>query len=98
MLFLTQLFGGTGSDRHHVESPDDGTDRGLAVFFGCADPERQFEFVLKELVNAPKFQGLEHDKNPIAGDHDGTYNMTIQQKPIKKTHQMPGPACCTACR
>ncbi len=90
MLFLTQLFGGTGSDRHHVESPDDGTDRGLAVFFGCADPERQFEFVLKELVNAPKFQGLEHDKNPIAGDHDGTYNMTIQQKPIKKTlHGLP---------
>ncbi len=90
MLFLTQLFGGTGSDRHHVESPDDGTDRGLAVFFGCADPERQFEFVLKELVNAPKFQGLEHDKNPIAGDHDGTYNMTIQQKPINKTlHGLP---------
>jgi hypothetical protein len=27
------------------ESPDDGTDRGLAVFFGCADLELRFEFV-----------------------------------------------------
>ena len=72
------------------ESPDDGVDRGLAVFFGCADLERQFEFVQKEWVNAPKFQGLVHDKDPIAGDHDGTYNMTIQHKPIKKTlHGLP---------
>ena len=72
------------------ESPDDGTDRGLAVFFGCADLERQFEFIQKEWINAPKFQGLTHDKDPIAGDHDGTYNMTIQHKPIKKTlHGLP---------
>ena len=66
MLFLTQLFGGTG------------------------DLERQFEFVLKGWINASKFQGLEHDKDPIAGDHDGTYNMTVQHKPIKKTlHGLP---------
>ena len=72
------------------ESPDDGVDWGLAVFFGCADLERQFEFVQKEWVNAPKFQGLVHDKDPIAGDHDDTYNMTIQHKPIKKTlHGLP---------
>ena len=65
-------------------------DRGLAVFFGCADLERQFEFVQKEWVNAPKFQGLLHDKDPIAGGRDGTYNMTIQHKPIKKTlHGLP---------
>jgi Dyp-type peroxidase family len=66
-------------------SPDDGTDRGLAIFFGCADLERQFEFVQKEWINAPKFQGLLNDKDPIAGDHDGAFNMTIQKKPIKKT-------------
>ena len=72
------------------ESPDDGVDRGLAVFFGCADLERQFEFIQKEWINAPKFQGLLHDKDLIAGDHDGTYNMTIQHKPIKKTlHGLP---------
>ena len=72
------------------ESPDDGVDWGLAVFFGCADLERQFEFVQKEWVNAPKFQGRVHDKDPIAGDHDDTYNMTIQHKPIKKTlHGLP---------
>ncbi|MFI1282620.1 Dyp-type peroxidase [Streptomyces sp. NPDC020858] len=66
-------------------SPDDGMDRGLALFFGCADLERQFEFVQKEWINAPKFLGLDHDKDPIAGDHDGTYNMTVQKKPIRKT-------------
>lgn len=66
-------------------APDDGQDRGLAVFFGCADLERQFEFVQKEWINSPKFLGLDHDKDPIAGDHDGTYNMTIQKRPIRKT-------------
>ena len=69
------------------ESPDDGMDRGFALLFGCADLERQFEFVQREWINAAKFQGLEHDKDPIVGDHDGTYNMTIQHKPIKKTLQ-----------
>jgi hypothetical protein len=29
-------------------------------------------------------------EDPIAGDHDGTYNMTVQHKPIKKTlHGLP---------
>lgn len=72
------------------QSPDDGTDRGMALLFGCADLERQFEFIQREWINAPKFQGLQHDKDPIAGDHDGTYNMTVQHKPIKKTlHGLP---------
>ena len=38
----------------------------MAVFFGRADLERQFDFVLKEWINAPKFQGLQHDQDPIA--------------------------------
>ena len=60
------------------------------LFGGTGDLERQFEFVLKGWINASKFQGLEHDKDPIAGDHDGTYNMTVQHKPIKKTlHGLP---------
>jgi hypothetical protein len=47
--------------------------------------ERQFEFIQEEWINLPKFQGLDHDKDPIVGDHDGTYNMTIQKKPLRKT-------------
>jgi hypothetical protein len=39
---------------------------GAAVFFGRADLERQFALVLKEWINAPKFQGLQHDQDPIA--------------------------------
>ena len=39
---------------------------------------------------AAKLMGLQYDKDPIAGDHDGTCNMTIQHKPIKKTlHGLP---------
>jgi hypothetical protein len=39
---------------------------------------------------AAKLMGLQHDKDPIADDHDGTCNMTIQHKPIKKTlHGLP---------
>jgi len=45
------------------ESPDDGTDRGLAVFCGCTDREPQFEFVQREWINAPKFQGPQQDKD-----------------------------------
>jgi hypothetical protein len=42
------------------------------------------------MLNFGDFQGLEHDKDPIAGDHDGTCNMTIQHKPINKTlHALP---------
>lgn len=72
------------------EAPDDRVDRGLALFLGCASLSRQFEFVQKNWLNDPKFQGLDHDKDPFAGDHDGTYNMTIQRRPIKKTlHGLP---------
>ena len=42
------------------------------------------------LTLAAKLMGLQHDKDPIAGDHDGTCNITIQHKPIKKTlHGLP---------
>ena len=76
------------------------------LFGGTGDLERQFEFVLEGWINASKFQGLEHDKDPIAGDHDGTCNMTIRHKPIKKTlHGLPGSrpskegptSCCRGC-
>ena len=66
-------------------APDDGVDRGFALIFRCADLQRQFEVVQKVWVNDPKFQGLDHDKDPLAGDHDGSYNMTIQRRPLKKT-------------
>jgi Dyp-type peroxidase family len=63
---------------------DDGQDRGVTQFFACASISRQFEFIQKKWINDPTFQGLEHDKDPLAGDHDGTYNMTIQRRPLKK--------------
>ena len=60
------------------------------LFGGTGDLERQFEFVLNGWINVSKFRRLEHDKDPIAGDRDGTCNMTIRNKPIKKAlHGLP---------
>ena len=72
------------------DAPDDGRDRGGALIFGCASLSRQFEFVQRVWINDPQFQELGHDKDPIVGDHDGTYDMTIQKRPIKKKiHGLP---------
>jgi deferrochelatase/peroxidase EfeB len=63
---------------------DDGQDRGVTILFACASISRQFEFIQKVWINDPTFQGLGHDKDPVVGDHDGTYDMTIQRRPLKK--------------
>ena len=57
---------------------------------GCTDLDRQFEFIQKEWINAPRFQGLPYGKDPIVGDHDRTDDMTILHKPVEKTpHDLP---------
>jgi Dyp-type peroxidase family len=65
-------------------APDDGVDRGLAAMIGAASISRQFEFVQHTWINNRKFQGLENDKDPITGDHDGTTDMTLPRKPFHK--------------
>ena len=76
MLFLTQLSGGTGSDRHHcarstctpagftrVSPPDVLAQRPHGHLLQVS--------IVHTMLNFGDFQGLEHDKDPIAGDHDG---------------------------
>ncbi len=71
-------------------APDDGVERGSAVLFGVASIARQFEFVQRVWINNRKFEGLENEKDPIAGDHDGTTGMTIPRKPFRKRiHAIP---------
>lgn len=64
--------------------PDDGADRGVAAFLGCASLVRQFEFVQNVWVNDPKFHELGNERDPIVGTQDGTYDITIPKRPIRR--------------
>jgi deferrochelatase/peroxidase EfeB len=69
---------------------DDGVDRGVAGVFVNASISRQFEFVQQKWFNDRKFHDLENDKDPLAGDHDGTCDMTIPAKPfLKRIRNLP---------
>src|SRR5262245_50954717 len=63
---------------------EDGVERGIAAFVGCASLIRQFEFLQNVWVNDPKFQELGNERDPIIGTQDGSYDMTIPKRPIKK--------------
>jgi Dyp-type peroxidase family len=67
-----------------ASAADDGVDRGIASFFGCASLVRQFEFTQNVWVNDPKFQELENERDPIIGTQDGTSDMTIPKRPVRK--------------
>jgi hypothetical protein len=69
--------------------PDDGVDRGIASFFGCASLVRQFEFAQNVWVNDPKFHELENERDPIIGAHDGTFDMTIPKRPVRRKIKGP---------
>lgn len=64
--------------------PEDGIDRGIAAFVGCASLVRQFEFAQNVWINDPKFHELGNERDPIIGTQDGTFDMTIPKRPIRK--------------
>jgi len=59
-------------------------ERGIAAFIGCVSLIRQFEFAMNVWVNDPAFKGLDNERDPIVGTHDGTFDMTIPKRPIRK--------------
>jgi Dyp-type peroxidase family len=65
-------------------APDDGVDRGIAAFIICASLVRQFEFAQNVWINDPSFHGLGNERDPIVGTHDGTLDMTIPKRPIRR--------------
>jgi len=75
--------GGTYGPYLPEDAPDDGANRGIAVFGGCADLARQFEFLLSVWANDPEFHEL-NERDPFAGSIDGPFEMTIPKRPIKK--------------
>jgi deferrochelatase/peroxidase EfeB len=75
--------GGTYGSYLPDDQPDDGANRGIAVFGGCADLARQFEFLISVWANDPEFHEL-NERDPFAGSIDGPFQVTIPKRPIKK--------------
>jgi len=65
-------------------APDDGVDRGIAAFVLCASLVRQFEFAQNVWINDPNFHELGNERDPIIGNQDGTFDMTIPRRPIRR--------------
>ena len=73
-----RTFGPAFSDTNSTEP------RGVLFVALNADIQRQFEFIQQTWVGDPKFSGLYNDKDPLIGNSDGTNQLTVQRKPIRK--------------
>ena len=76
--------GGTYGPALPEGAPEDGIERGIAAFVGCASLVRQFEFAMNVWANDPNFHELGNERDPIFGTQDGTFDMTIPKRPIRK--------------
>lgn len=76
--------GGTYGPPLPEGAPEDGRERGIAAFIGCASLVRQFEFAMNVWANDPDFHELGNERDPIFGTQDGTFDMTIPRRPIRK--------------
>ena len=63
-------------------APDDGAECGLVGVFLNASIERQYEFVQREWINSPRFDGLRNDPDPLAGPGGGDF--TWQRRPLPR--------------
>jgi Dyp-type peroxidase family len=70
---------------------DDGTPRGLLFFCINANIRRQFELVQQGWVNAPTFNGLYDERDPLVGyNPDGSdRTMIVPQDPLSKSLSLP---------
>jgi deferrochelatase/peroxidase EfeB len=76
--------GGTYGPPLPEGEPEDGIERGIAAFIGCASLIRQFEFAMNVWVNDPNFEELGNERDPFVGTQDGTYDITLPKRPIKR--------------
>lgn len=76
--------GGTYGPRLPEDEPEDAVERGIASFIGCASLIRQFEFAMNVWANDPRFKDLGNERDPFIGTQDGTFDMTIPKRPIRK--------------
>jgi deferrochelatase/peroxidase EfeB len=79
--------GGTYGPPLPEDAPEDGVERGIAAFVGCSSLVRQFEFAMNVWTNDPTFHELGNERDPIIGTQDGSYDMTIPKRPIRRKIQ-----------
>lgn len=77
--------GGTYGPYLPEDAVDDGAERGIAAFIGCASLVRQFEFAQNVWVNDPTFHELGNERDPIIGMQDGTFEMKLPRRPVRRT-------------
>ena len=76
--------GGTYGPALPEGAPEDGVERGIAAFVGCASLIRQFEFAQNVWINDPNFHELGNEHDPIIGTQDGTMEFKIPKRPVRK--------------
>jgi hypothetical protein len=76
--------GGTYGPPLPEDKPEDGIERGIAAFAGCASLVRQFEFAMNVWANDTNFHDLGNERDPFVGTQDGSFDMTIPKRPIRK--------------
>lgn len=76
--------GGTYGPPLAEGATDDGVERGIAAFVGCASLIRQFEFAQNVWANDRAFHELGNERDPIIGTQDGTLEFKIPKRPIRK--------------
>jgi deferrochelatase/peroxidase EfeB len=76
--------GGTYGPPLPEGAPEDGVERGIAAFVGCASLIRQYEFAQNVWANDRTFHELGNERDPIIGTHDGTLEFKIPKRPIRK--------------
>jgi len=76
--------GGTYGPPLPEGAPEDGVERGIAAFVGCASLIRQFEFAQNVWANDRTFHELGNERDPMIGTHDGTLEFKIPKRPIRK--------------
>jgi deferrochelatase/peroxidase EfeB len=76
--------GGTYGPALPPGAPEDGVERGIAAFIGCASLIRQFEFAMNVWTNDPNFKELGNERDPFVGTQDGSFDFTIPKRPIRR--------------
>jgi deferrochelatase/peroxidase EfeB len=63
---------------------DDGQSRGIFFIFLSASAPDTYEFLKKHWIEDGNFLGLETQKDPICGSHDGARTFTIPMRPVRR--------------
>jgi Dyp-type peroxidase family len=67
---------------------DDGQSRGIFFIFLSATAPETYEFLKKHWIQDGNFLGLDTQRDPIAGSHDGTGMFTIPMRPVRRRIRM----------